>query len=665
MKLNKVTVQLIDLVKKNKDFSLKNYVKDIDSKKLEKILRDLSLTYYNTGESLLSDEIFDYLKEHLEKIDPNNDFLNEVGAPIDSKEKVKLPYPMGSLDKIKPSTQELDKWKIDYKGPYVISDKLDGISAQLFITKDEAQLFTRGDGEYGQDISYLIKYLIDMNKLEKIQKNSKMPISIRGELIMSKKNFEKVKDKFKNARNAVAGFVNAKKVDKTLSKIVELVGYTVINPELKVEDQMKYLKAFEPLKKVVEHKIYTFDKLTNDTLSKYLEDRRNSSEFEVDGIVVYDSSRAYEHSSGNPEYGFAFKTILSDQYAEALVVDVIWEASMDGYLKPKVQINPINLVGVTITYATAFHAKFVEDNKLGPGAVIKLIRSGDVIPHILEVIKPSTSGKPKMPSTDYVWDKNHVNILIKNINKSEYTDTIKAKKMDYFFSVLDVKNISLGILTKLVESGYDNIIKILESDRKELEKIEGLGKKMIDKIFDNIDEVMESVTLEKLMAGSHVFGTGIGERKIKQIIREIPNILDIKTKKELKEAVLKLEGFSDITADKFVDNLDKFKIFYKQLKEIYDLDYIEEELKEKEENDDENKDLFKDQKIVFTGFRDKNLEDIIEIMGGKVSTSVSSKTTLVVYADNEQNSSKLEKAKKLEIKIIPKSEFIKKYKLDK
>jgi DNA ligase (NAD+) len=665
MKLNKVTTQLIDLIQKTKDFSLQNYVKDIDSKKLAKILRDLSLVYYNTGESLVSDEVFDYLKDHLEKIDPINDFLNEVGAPIDSKEKVKLPYPMGSLDKIKPSTQELDKWKIDFKGPYVISDKLDGISAQLYITKDNAQLFTRGDGEYGQDISYLIKYLLDMNKLEKIQKNSKMPISIRGELIISKKNFDKVKDKFKNARNAVAGFVNAKKVDKTLSKLVEFIGYTVINPELKADDQMKYLKALEPLKKVVEHKIYTFDKLTNDILSKYLEDRRNSSEFEVDGIVVYDSSRAYEHSSGNPEYGFAFKTILSDQYAEALVVDVIWEASMDGYLKPKVQINPINLVGVTITYATAFHAKFVEDNKLGPGAVIKLIRSGDVIPHILEILKPSTSGKPKMPNSEYIWDKNHVNILIKNINKSEYTDTIKAKKMDYFFSVLDVKYISLGILTKLVESGYDNIIKILKSDKNELAKIDGLGKKIIDKIFDNIDEVMESVTLEKLMAGSHVFGTGIGERKIKQIIREIPNILDIKTKKELKEAVIDLEGFSDITADKFVDNLDKFKIFYKQLKEIYDLEYIEEELKEKEENNDENKDLFKDQKIVFTGFRDKNLEDIIEIMGGKVSTSVSSKTTLVVYADNEENSSKLEKAKKLEIKVIPKSEFIKKYKLDK
>ena len=660
MSLNKIT---IDFLKKSKEdnFNLNNYIENIDEKKLEKILRDLSSEYYNKGLSLVTDEVFDFLKESLEEKDPLNDFLNEVGAPIGDKEKVKLPYPMGSLDKIKPSTNELDKWKKTYKGPYVISDKLDGISAQLYISDKEKKLYTRGDGDYGQDISYLIEYLFDISKFPK----EDLPISIRGELILSKKNFEKVKDKFKNARNAVAGFVNSKKIDKTLSKLVEFIGYTVITPSLKQEDQMKFLKNFKGLKKVVEYKILKLDELNNENLSKYLQERRNSSNYEVDGIVVYDSSDIYKHTSGNPSYGFAFKSILSDQFAEALVVDVIWEASMDGYLKPKVQINPINLVGVTITYATAFHAKFVEENNLGPGSIIKIIRSGDVIPHILEVIKPSTSGKPKMPDTEYIWDKNHVNILIKNINKSQYLNVIKAKKMDYFFSVLGVKNISLGILNKLVENGYDNIIDILSADKEELEEIDGIGKKLIEKIFDNIDEIMENITLEKLMAGSHVFGTGIGEKKIKLIIKEIPNILNIKDKKELKDLVLKIEGFSDISADKFVNNLDKFKIFFKELKEIYDLDYIEEKLKKKDKQEslDKTKKIFDNIKIVFTGFRDKELEEKIEDMGGSVSTSVSSKTNIVVHADNEKSSSKLEKAIKLEIKIMSKSEFLKKYNL--
>ena len=658
MKLNKNTEDLVKKISSGK-INIQNYINNLDEKKIEKILRDLSSYYYNEGISLVSDEIFDMLKEYLEKISPDNAFLNEIGAPIESKEKVKLPYSMGSLDKIKPDSQILDKWKKSYKGPYVISDKLDGISCQLYLTKNSLRLYTRGDGEYGQDISYLAPYLVDIENLV-TNKELKYPVSVRGELIISKKNFKKLGDKFKNARNAVSGFVNAKKVDKALSEVVEFIGYNVIEPKLTQEEQMKFLKKNKITKKIVEYKIYNFDELTNERLSKYLEERRNESNYEVDGIVVYDSSRHYDHSSGNPEHGFAFKTVLADQYAEALVVDVIWDASMDGFLKPRVQINPLNLVGVTITYATAFHGKFVEENKLGPGSIIKIIRSGDVIPHIMEVIKPSTSGKPKMPDVEYIWDKNHVNILVKNMSKGEYANMIKAKKMDYFFSMINVKNISLGILTKLVDNGYDNIISILDADKKKLANIEGFGNKLIDKIFENIDESFKNLTLDKLMAASHVFGTGLAEKKIKQIIKDIPDILKISNKKELREKVINVEGFSDILADKFVDNLETFVIFYNQLKKRFDLKYLEDIISKKKEEKTKEQ-TFKDQKIVFTGFRDAVLQDLIESLGGKVSTSVSSKTTLVVHADNETTSSKLKDAEKNNITIISKTKFLEKY----
>ena len=196
MPISKLTEKFLDNFD-DKDFNLTTYIDDnLDSKKLEKILRDLSKEYYNTGESLVSDEVYDLLKEKLEDLDPNNIFLNEIGAPIDSKEKVKLPYSMGSLDKIKPSTEELEKWKKKYKGAYIVSDKLDGISGQLYITKDDNKLYTRGDGDYGQDISHLLKYLIDIDYLQKNKNNMKLPISIRGELIISRENFKKVDKKF-------------------------------------------------------------------------------------------------------------------------------------------------------------------------------------------------------------------------------------------------------------------------------------------------------------------------------------------------------------------------------------------------------------------------------------------------------------------------------------
>ena len=109
----------------------------------------------------------------------------------------------------------------------------------------------------------------------------------------------------------------------------------------------------------------------------------------------------------------------------------------------------------------------------------------------------------------------------------------------------------------------------------------------------------------------------------------------------------------------------KFKIFYKELKGIYNLDYIEENLKKEKEIiiKDNKKNIFENMKIVFTGFRDKDLEEEIEKKGGSVSTSVSSKTSLVVYVDNEKSSSKLEKAKELEIETITKSDFIEKFRL--
>lgn len=177
--------------------------KIISVSKLEKYLRKLSALYYNTSNSPVSDSIFDTLKEILEERDPDNSFLYEVGAPIESN-KVKLPFPMGSLDKIKPTTGELERWTKIYKGSYELSDKLDGISALLY-KKDDVKLYSRGDGLFGQDITHLLKYVnIDLSAFPNNN-------AVRGELILSKKNFEKIKKddpKIKNARNIVAGVVN-------------------------------------------------------------------------------------------------------------------------------------------------------------------------------------------------------------------------------------------------------------------------------------------------------------------------------------------------------------------------------------------------------------------------------------------------------------------------
>jgi DNA ligase (NAD+) len=623
-----------------------NYANKISVDKLVETLKELSESYYNTNVSLVPDDIYDILRSVLIKRDPDNKFLKQVGAPIGTKNKVKLPYPMFSLDKIKPSTDALDTWKKQFKGPYVLSDKLDGVSAMLYKNKGEIKMFTRGDGTYGQDITHLLNYFVTK------EQKSKLPttVAIRGELIITKSNFKKVADQFKNARNAVAGLVNAKHYSTELAKLTDFVAYAVLGGDTQ-ENQMKDLEKWK-LNVVT----YIVKKdITNDQLSKYLVERRTSNAYEIDGIVVVDSSKVYKLESGNPDYAFAFKAVLTDQIVEATIVDIIWQASKYGYLKPRIQITPVDVSGVTIEYATAFNAKYVQDNKLGPGAVIKLVRSGDVIPYIMEVIKPAANGKAKMPTIPFKWTDTNVDIIVQDVH-GEAKSIITIKQLAHFFSVMDVKYISEGLVKKLVDNGYDTVIKIIDADPKALVKIEGLGLKTVTKILDGIKESLANSTMAQLMHASGKFGRGLGIKNFNLILKEYPNIVTDNTdKKTMKDKILELQGFEETRTNQFVDNFDDFKKFFEGLALVVDLSHLKKTVKK----DTKKAGKLQDMKIVFTGFRDPELEKDVITEGGSVSGSVSKNTDIVVYKGTD--SSKYQKAKELNITLMTPEEFKEKY----
>jgi NAD-dependent DNA ligase len=163
---------------------------------LEELIQYSADKYYNSAKSVISDSIYDVLIDFLKIKNPKSKVLKLVGAKVKSK-KVKLDYWLGSMDKIKPNTNQLNIWTKKYKSYYNLSDKLDGISALLVYTVDnKIKLFTRGDGIEGQDISNLVKYLElpnwdDINKYVKSRKiKSDYPnniIAFRGELIISNK----------------------------------------------------------------------------------------------------------------------------------------------------------------------------------------------------------------------------------------------------------------------------------------------------------------------------------------------------------------------------------------------------------------------------------------------------------------------------------------------
>ena len=249
-------------------------------KDVVQLIRDANNAYYNIGKPLLTDDLYDVVKDYLIQKDPQNPVLKEVGAVVEGV-KVTLPEYMGSLDKIRDDPKALLSWKKKYPGEVIVSDKLDGNSALYYIDKKgKVSLYSRGDGIQGQDVSKLLPY-INLPVPDK----SLFPLAVRGEMIISKADWKPISHRGANARNSVAGVMHAKHPDPEISKQVSFVAYEFLRPS-----QETPLHGFQKLKelgfKVAECKTFTEDQLTTEGLSEYLLKRRDLSPYEVDGIVI-------------------------------------------------------------------------------------------------------------------------------------------------------------------------------------------------------------------------------------------------------------------------------------------------------------------------------------------------------------------------------------------
>ena len=600
----------------------------------------LANTLYRNCKPIMTDYEFDILEEYIKERYPLNQTVLQIGAPVE-KNKVTLPYQMASMDKIKPDTDALSSWMKKYKGPYVLSCKLDGVSG-LYSTEGKVpKLYTRGDGKIGQDISHLIPYL----RLPK-----KKDIVIRGEFIILKTVFEtKYKTKFANPRNMVAGIINQKTVSDTIQDI-HFVSYEVINPLLKPSQQMCFLQ-FDLKTECVFNRVE--NDISNELLSQLLIDNRRMCEYEIDGIIVT-NDLMYQRKTGNPEHAFAFKMVLSEQLAEATVVDVIWTPSKDGYLKPRVQILPIQLGGVKIEYATGFNAGFIRDNNIGIGTVVKLVRSGDVIPHILNVTVPASS--PKMPDVPFVWNDTQVDILLKDIDNDE---TVKEKVITGFFKGIGVEGLGSGNVVRIMESGFDSIPKIIKMSIDDFLTVDGFKDKTASKLHNGINEKLSSSSLVTLMSASNLFGRGFNEKKLELIMESYPNVLLSKESNAQKiNKIASIKGMGEKTAEAFVDGISDFIHFIHEAGLNNKLLPSSEAEKKKIVN--ESHPLF-GKTIVMTGFRDANIQEELKNVGAKLGASVSKNTFVVLVKDLSEDTGKAADARKNGVPLMTPEMFKQKY----
>ena len=611
-------------------------LESMNEKQLGQLLREANNAYYNK-QPLFSDNQYDIIKDFIEAKYPSNPVLHEIGAQVE-RNKVELPYHMGSMDKIKPDTNALSNWLGKYSGPYVLSCKLDGVSGLYTTEGSLPKLYTRGDGKVGQDISHLIPFL----RLPKTK-----GIVIRGEFIIPRALFEaKYKDKFANPRNMVAGIINHKTLNEAV-KDVHFVAYELIKPIKKPTEQMQILSTLD-----VEIVLSTIKKtINNELLSATLRDWRYNYAYEIDGVIVTNDA-IFERKSGNPEHAFAFKMVLSDQVAEAKVVDVIWSASKDGYLKPRVQIEPLNLGGVQITYATGFNGSFIYENKIGIGAIIEINRSGDVIPHIRKVVTPAD--EPKMPSVPFIWNETHVDIIVEDL---ETDNTVREKNITGFFRGIGVEGLSSGNIKRIMEAGYESVPDIIKMTIPHLLQVNGFKDKTATKIYEGIREKIKEASLITIMSASNIFGRGFNEKKIELIMESYPNILlSNETNSQKISNISKIKGMSINSAEAFVERIP---CFIKFMKESGIVNKLAVEISVKKEVDQSHP-LF-GKSIVITGFRDNDLQEGLKNIGARIGSSVSSKTFVVLVKDKEEDTGKANEARKLNIPLMTVQEFSKKY----
>lgn len=600
----------------------------IDLPVLIKTIVDANEKYHNGEYSGMTDHVYDAIYDVLKTRDPANKIFKQVGAPVRAtRKKVALPYYMPSLTKVKPDGTA-EKW-LATKSSLVVMDKLDGVSIQIDVS-DGLKLYTRGDGKVGQDVSHLAPAL----KLPPIDKIKQCGNNVRAEILLSKAAFKLFESRFENPRNLMSGLVNKLVADPILNH-AHVVAYEILDKRYQKSTQLAKLKAagfHVPVSTVVDP---AFD------FQKYLQQRKEKSIYDLDGLVIESNQVNKLPVSGNPMYAVSFKDEQQMGSDTTEVVTVEWNPSRGGLLKPTVIVKPVRLSGVTVRRATGFNAKYIYDNGIGPGAIIELMRSGDVIPDIVRVLQKV---RPSMPDVPYTWTP--TNVDIKLMDKED--PTVLVKKIAHFFRTLKVEGIAESTVQKLYDSGLNTIEKICKA---KLDALSVIGQMNAKKLEQQIKDKLTNVDLATLMDASMLFGRGMGTTKMTTLVNKYPDVMDRNwDKRQAFDKALKVVGFSDTSATQFADGLELFKEFVKRIPVSIKSYAVRG-----------TGDRLVGQTIVFTGFRDADLEARIIDNGGRIGSTVSKNTTILILKDVDSPSTKANSARALGIKLMSPSAFISTY----
>ena len=598
------------------DLKLLNNSNSITNDELIKFIKKANKAYFNESKEIVSDYIYDMAIDLLEEREPNNSLLKNVGNTV-SKSKVKLPYFMGSMNKFK-EQKKIDLWLKKYNEiKYIISDKLDGISA-LYIHSKEPKLYSRGNGSIGQDISNLLKFI-------DIPKSLDDGDVFRGELIVSKDYYSACcASNYSSARSVVNSLVALKDLSKNKIKL-DFIVFEFISEDTNLEKQL--LSAKKKKMNVVDSKIYSKNEIKNtNILKEILLNRKSNSKYDIDGIIISSLATNYKNESGNPDYSFAFKSNGLGKITK--VVNVEWNVSKHGKIIPRIQFDTVELNNSKVSWASGIHAQYIKENNIDIGATIRVVLSGDVIPKVVDVIIPSKTYS--VPSVPYTWESVNV-VAVNNENNQVF-------RLNHFFQVLKLKNCAKATIEKLVENGFDTLYKFYKMKVEDIIDIDGFQIKSATTLVSNIKELFSKTYDNALIAyASMCFGDGIGLKKLQLIESKFHHFHKIDLNNELLENI---PGYSSKTSEKILINLECYREFLEYNKFI--------KINKEKKNNIE----ITGKKYVFSGFRNSELKDKLEQSGNKVVDTLTKNIDYLVVLDKTKVTSKVTKAKIYNIAVL-------------
>ena len=639
-------------------------------KELIKILSEAGKAYYQESREIMSNYEYDRLYDELLSLEKETKTVlsgsptQNVGYEVLSElPKEAHERPMLSLNKTK-SVEELQEWLGDKKG--LLSWKMDGLTIVLTYENGSlAKAVTRGNGEIGEVITSNARVFANIP----LNINYKGLLILRGEAVIKYSDFNRINEeiedvdaKYKNPRNLCSGSVRQLNSQITAQRNVHFFAFSLVQADgvdfkNSREEQFLWLKSqgFDTVE---------WKDVTRETLPAAVESFAGAigtNDVPSDGLVLLFDDIAYGQSLGRtakfPRDSIAFK--WADEIQETTLSYIEWSASRTGLINPVAVFEPVELEGTTVSRASVHNISIMEALELGKGDRITVYKANMIIPQIADNL--TRSGVREIPEVCPVCGGA---TQIRQINdvKSLYCTNpdCQAKKIKSFTlfvsrDALNIDGLSEATLEKFISAGFIHEfadIFHLDDHKEEIVNMDGFGEKSYDNLTAAVKNASHT-TLPRLIYGLGIAGIGLANAKV--LCRHFKYDLD-KMRTAGKEELMEADGIGGVLADAWT-------LFFSNEKNNVMVDHLLKELTfEKEEEDEDG--TFAGKIFVITGSLEhfsnrKELQALIESKGGKVTGSVTGKTSYLINNDAASSSSKNKKARELGIPVISEDDFLK------